>query len=169
MSPLETIIGTRAISPGRFLPSLTPSSNCCQRRLPVCVPWWGLPMTTRAAKAWESVQPVSIDVGIMEKAQHVAIVPASMGWSDVGSWSAIGELSEKDAEGNVILGGATLVALDGSRHLVSASKKLIATIGMQDLVVVETDDALLIMPRARAQDVSKLVKHLRALGLDRYV
>lgn len=114
---------------------------------------------------WEQIEPVTIDVGIMEHARHVAVVPAEMGWSDVGSWAAIYEVLAKDANGNVTAGAGEHLALDTRNTLVhAAGGRLIATIGIENLVIVDTGDALLVMDRARAQEVGALVERLRAEG-----
>jgi mannose-1-phosphate guanylyltransferase len=117
---------------------------------------------------WDQITPETIDVGIMEKARQVAVVPCDMGWSDVGSWAAIYDISPQDDQGNVLLGGGAKVMLDSANTLVH-SKRLVVGIGLNDLVIVETDDALLIMPRERSQEVSDAVKRLRADKLDRYL
>lgn len=110
---------------------------------------------------------VSIDHGVMEKAAGLTVVPGSFGWNDVGSWESAWELGEKDASGNAIDAGATVI--DGKGNLVRVlgggqGKKVIALVGVEDLVVVDTDDALLVLPRARAQDVRLIVDALKAAG-----
>ncbi len=121
----------------------------------------------RIQGVWEQIQPVTIDVGIMEQARHVAVVPAEMGWSDVGSWAAIYDVLAKDAQGNIAAGVGEHVAIGTSNTLVHGqSGRLIATIGVEGLVIVDTGDALLVMDRARAQEVGALVERLRAEGRD---
>ncbi len=122
-----------------------------------------------AASAWNSIKPVAIDVGIMEKADHVAVIPCEMGWNDVGSWASLYELAEYDEQGNVLLGDSVHVSLDTHNTLVSSSKRLVATAGLEDYIIVDTEDALLILPRERAQDVSSLVKQIRAKGLEEHL
>ena len=85
-----------------------------------------------------------------------------MGWSDVGSWSALWEISERDRDGNVLTGDA--VVLDAHNCYVRGDGNLVAAIGVEDLVVVETDDAVLVAPRDRAQDVKKIVHSLEKAG-----
>jgi mannose-1-phosphate guanylyltransferase len=112
---------------------------------------------------WEQIRPVSIDVGIMEHAARVAVVPADMGWSDVGTWAAIYDVLDKDGEGNVHVGVAERLDIGSRNTLVhSAVNRVIATVGVEDLVIVDTGDALLILKRDHAQDVGKLVDRLRA-------
>jgi mannose-1-phosphate guanylyltransferase len=117
---------------------------------------------------------VSIDVGIMEKLGGAAgaagageergllVVPGDFGWSDVGSWQAAWELADKTAEDNTK--APALVAVDAHRnHVVATSrKKVVALLGVEGLAVVETEDALLVMPLDRAQDVRAIVDALKA-------
>ena len=105
---------------------------------------------------------VSIDVGIMEQAQDVWVVPADIGWSDVGSWRALSDLLEADAQGNVVIGEQR--GIDTAGCFIHSPGKLVATIGLNDLVVIETDDVLLICPKERDQDVRKLVELLEREG-----
>jgi mannose-1-phosphate guanylyltransferase len=105
---------------------------------------------------------ISIDVGVMEQAQNVWVVPADIGWSDVGSWRALGELLPADAQGNVVVGEQR--GIDTSGCLIHSPNKLVATIGLSNLVVIETDDVLLICPKERDQDVRKLVELLEREG-----
>ncbi len=117
------------------------------------------------ARLFPSFDAVSIDVGVMEKLAPLAVVRASFGWSDVGSWQTAWELAPHDAQENASPDGAILV--DSRRNIVAnwssspASGKVIALVGVEDLVVVETDDALLVMPRARSQEVRKVVEELQ--------
>ena len=108
---------------------------------------------------------VSIDKGVMEKAAGLAVVPGEFGWNDVGSWQSAWELGTPDAAGNALSAGA--LAIDAKNNLVRAlgkGKKVIALVGVNDLVVVETDDAILVIPRDRAQDVRLVVEALKASG-----
>lgn len=115
-------------------------------------------------RIWEQVQPITIDVGIMEKAREVAIVPCEMGWSDVGSWEAIYDLSAHDAAGNALLGEGRPIALETRGTLIYAQGRVVATIGLQDIIIIETRDAVLVLPRSRAQEVGSLVNLLRSRG-----
>jgi mannose-1-phosphate guanylyltransferase len=123
------------------------------------------PLELQAQAVWSQIRPVSIDVGIMEHAERVAVVPADMGWSDVGSWAAIYEVSAKDDMGNVRIGGGPQLNVDSRNTLVHATAgRMVATVGVQDLVIVDTGDALLVLARDRAQDVARIVEQLRAEG-----
>ena len=120
-------------------------------------------------KIYPQLENISVDYAILEKAAHgqdptstaparVSVIPADVGWSDIGSWSAVYELQAKRAGENIFAGpGQTL---DAEGNLLWSPNKFIVAIGVSNLVVVETPDALLICPRDRAQDVSKIVKSL---------
>ncbi|KYF60857.1 mannose-6-phosphate isomerase, partial [Sorangium cellulosum] len=119
---------------------------------------------------------VSVDHGVMEHVAGLAVVPGDFGWSDVGSWQSAWELAEKDERGNSAPAGSVLVDAQGN-HVVDLrarsggapdDRRVIALVGVEDLVVVETDDALLIVPRDRAQDVKRVVDELKARGQDRH-
>ncbi len=121
------------------------------------------------ARAVEAVYPslpnVSVDVGVMEKVGGVAVVPVDCGWSDVGSWQASWELGARDAHDNVVRADAVLADAAGN-VVVAPAGKVVALVGVRDLVVVDTPDALLVVPRERAQDVKKAVDALAAAKRD---
>jgi mannose-1-phosphate guanylyltransferase len=121
-----------------------------------------------ASEAYAALVSISIDHAVMERAARVVTVPAAVGWDDVGSWAALPALRGADGDGNttsgpaVILGGTGNVAIgDGGT--------LIAMVGVSDLVVVQSGDAILVLPRSEAQDVRKVVEALSARGLARYL
>jgi mannose-1-phosphate guanylyltransferase len=105
------------------------------------------------------IQKVSIDVGIMEKFHPLATVPCDPGWNDVGDWDTLASLMSGDDDGNVAI-GTTHLAIETKRTLVHGQNRLVTTIGVEDLIIVDTPDAILVMPRSRAQDVKKLVERL---------
>lgn len=111
----------------------------------------------------------SIDFGVMEKADNVVVVPADFGWSDVGSWSALPEVMEPDQAGNVAISVRQELALDAADCLVYGGGKLTALIGVKELIVVDTPDALLVCHRDRAQDVKRIVEELEKRGLAEYL
>ncbi|MFU8807262.1 MAG: mannose-1-phosphate guanylyltransferase, partial [Bradymonadaceae bacterium] len=112
------------------------------------------------------LEKVSIDYGIMENAPDVAVIPASIGWSDVGHWAAVDEVRPTDGAHNVIEANAVLHEVKNSVVYSEGSKRIIAMAGVKDLIVVDTPDALLIIPRHRAQDVRTLVDLLSTHGHD---
>jgi mannose-1-phosphate guanylyltransferase len=105
---------------------------------------------------------ISLDYAVMEKAEDIAVVPASIGWSDLGSFAALPEVREADAQGNVFSGD--VIALDTARSIVVGNRKLIALVGLSDVVVVDAGDAILVCHRDRAQDVRKVTEVLQARG-----
>ena len=109
--------------------------------------------------AFSSAPDISIDYAVMEKTDRAAVVPASIGWSDVGSWSALWEVAEHDASGNATHGPVEL--LDAKNSYVRSEGILTAVVGLEDVVVVVTDDAVLAMHRDRAQDVKTLLSQLK--------
>jgi mannose-1-phosphate guanylyltransferase len=122
---------------------------------------------TALAEVFPKMPSISIDHGVMEKADHLAVVPGSFGWNDVGSWEVAWELAARDEKGNALPAGT--VAVDATNNLVvdltqAAARKRFALLGVRDLVVVETDDAVLVMPRERAQDVRAVVDALKERG-----
>lgn len=113
-------------------------------------------------RIYETLPSVSIDHGIMEMARNVAVVPCEIGWSDVGSWDALEGVLEPDGQGNIVTRNVYL--MDGSGNIVVSDHRLIATLGVDNLVIVDTPDALLVCPKDRAQDVRSLVNELRTQG-----
>jgi mannose-1-phosphate guanylyltransferase len=118
-------------------------------------------------RAWSSIRGVSIDVGVMEKANDVVVIPADIGWSDVGCWSSVPSLTECDADGNVIQGES--VVLDCEDTYVRSSGRLVAALGLRGMVVIDTGDAVLVCPKDRAQDVKKVVEQLKREGKEEYL
>lgn len=110
-------------------------------------------------RAYRRIHPISIDYGVMEKADKVYVVHCEFGWSDVGSWDEALRLARSDADGNVIQGEA--VTVDTVRSFISTDGKMIATVGVEDLIVIDTPDALLICKRGQSQRVQAVVDYLR--------
>lgn len=102
----------------------------------------------------------SVDYAVMERTDKTVVVPMDAGWSDVGSWSALWEVSEKDSSGNVIHGDAITEDTEGC--YIYAPNKLVASVGVKDIVVVETKDAVLVAHKDNVQQVKKIVEHLKA-------
>jgi mannose-1-phosphate guanylyltransferase len=125
---------------------------------------WGTPEGERClAEIWPSVPEVTIDHGIMERAEDVAVVPAEFGWADLGDWHGLAELLADDAEDSVVLGCEHL-GIDTRATLIYGGRRLVVTLGVEDLVVVDTDDVLLVAHRSRAQAVREVVRRLEELG-----
>lgn len=120
---------------------------------------------TTVREVFPTLESISIDHGVMEKAKGLAVVPGDFGWNDVGSWQSAWELADKDEKGNAV--GPDDLAIEAENNLIrslGARKKPIALVGVNDLVVVETDDAILVIPRERAQDVRLVVDALKKAG-----
>lgn len=109
---------------------------------------------------FEACPSQSIDYAVMEKTDRAAVVPADFGWSDVGSWSALWEIADKDENGNVAVGDVLLH--DTRNSYVRSEAGLVATVGVDDVVLVATDDAILLSHRDKVQDVKTVVERLRA-------
>ena len=109
-------------------------------------------------RVWPQVAKQMIDYGVMEGAKDVAIIPVDIGWSDVGSWSSLFDLLPADEDGNTIVGPH--VGIDTRDTLVFGRDRLVATIGLEGLVIVDTEDALLICTKEREQQVRAIVKEL---------
>ncbi len=118
-------------------------------------------------QAFQKSPPISIDYGVMERADKVYVVPGSFGWSDIGDWRVVYDLSEKDDHGNALHNH--VIMHDSSRCLVQANGRLVVLVGIHDTVVVDTDDALLICHRDSTQQVKNVVDYLHAHQLDEYV
>ncbi|MHB0985133.1 MAG: mannose-1-phosphate guanylyltransferase/mannose-6-phosphate isomerase [Sulfuricella sp.] len=118
-------------------------------------------MTEIDPETFSSVAEDSIDYALMEKSEAVAVVPGRFGWSDIGSWNAIGELVASDESGNRVIGEAVLV--DVSDSFIQSDGRMVAAIGLDNLLIVDTPDALLVADRSRAQDVKKVVQQLKLM------
>jgi mannose-1-phosphate guanylyltransferase len=120
-----------------------------------------------AARAYSRLPKDAIDYTVMERSRRLLLVPARFGWADVGAWPELAGLRRADREGNVTE-GATLL-LDSRENLVLADGKLVAAVGVEDLVIVEGERAILICPRSRAQEVKRVVEELSRRGLTEYL
>ena len=114
------------------------------------------------AAEFRAAPSLSIDYAVMERTDRAAVVPAEIGWSDVGSWDALWTIAARDEAGNALQGPVTVV--DSRDCLIRSDGIRTAVLGCKDIVVVTTEDAVLVMPRARAQDVKKVVERLKAEG-----
>lgn len=120
-------------------------------------------------KVYKKLASISIDYGVMEKADNVFMLPGDFGWSDVGSWDALWGISAKDNQGNALTGGGSAIFTDTEGTLVYSPKKLVALVGVKDLIIVETKDALLICKKGRSQDIKKMVDTLEAAKKKKYL
>jgi mannose-1-phosphate guanylyltransferase len=144
-----------------YMPELTrvlEEVNCC----------WGQPeQWTMLEELWPKIKPETIDYGIMEHASRVVVIPATgLQWSDVGSWDSLFEVLEHDQQGNIIMGGSQVVGLETRQTLVyvEEGRRLIVTIGVENLVLVDTGDVLLVCHKDHAQGVRQVVDRLKLQG-----
>lgn len=118
-------------------------------------------------RIWPQIARQTIDYGVMERARDVAVIPVDIGWSDIGSWATLLDLLPADEHGNVLTGEVELI--DVHHSLIYSPKRLIAAIGMENMIIVDAGDALLICPKERAQEVRNIVERLQCQGKDRYI
>ena len=122
-------------------------------------------------KVWSGLDKVSVDYGIMERAEKVAVIPAKgLGWSDVGSWNALYDVLEKDTDGN-ILNSKESIVIDTKNSMIHQNHgedRLIVAIGVEDLVIVDTGDVLLVCDKEQAQDVRQVVDLLKEQENNKY-
>jgi len=116
---------------------------------------------------YPQIKGISVDYGIMEKADNIAVIPADIEWDDLGSWSAMQRIFDRDSSGNSYLG--KYVGIDTKDCVIYSPQKLVATIGIKNLIIVESNRALLICPVERAQEVKALIEELESEGLDDYL
>ncbi len=118
-------------------------------------------------EVYSCIENISIDYGIMEKIKDVVVIPCDPGWSDVGSWNSLPDVLPCNEHGNVITGKH--IGIDTTGSIIHAPHKLIATIGIKDMIIIETEDALLICPRERGEDVKRLVESIKEKKMDEYL
>lgn len=112
-------------------------------------------------KVYEQAESVQIDIAVSEKAQNLVVIPGDFGWSDIGDWKVMYDNGKKDNRGNVVSDEGSFVGVDTYGSLIETNGRLVAVIGLRDVVVVDTDDALLICEKSRSQDVKKIVEQLK--------
>jgi mannose-1-phosphate guanylyltransferase len=123
---------------------------------------WEQPQGERVLmETWPTLPNITIDNGVMELAEKVAVVPAELGWSDVGDWNGLGELIEQDGLGNSVKGD--LLRIDTTNSVIwSETGRMVAMLGLDNIIVVDTADALMVIDRRKAQDVKQVVEQLKA-------
>ena len=114
--------------------------------------------------AYRIIRSISIDYGVMEKTKEVYVIKGNFGWSDVGSWDEVYRISGKDEHGNSITGKAIL--MDTKNTVVYSADKFVATVGVDGLIIITTDDAVLVCKQGRSQDVKEIVDYLRRKQLN---
>ncbi len=127
----------------------------------------GMTFQKSLEKNFEAMPSISIDYGVLEKSDEVSLIPCDIGWNDVGSWQAVHEISNKDENGNALQGN--VIAVDCKNTLIRAEKRLVAAIGVEDLCVIETADAVLISKSDQTQRVREVVDALQEKGATEHV
>jgi mannose-1-phosphate guanylyltransferase/mannose-6-phosphate isomerase len=141
----------------KFVPSLYKTLlSIAPSAIPACPAGRGHPQWS---EHYATLEPISIDYAIMERSHDILMVPAKFRWSDLGSWAALDEVIEKDKTGNILRGNT--INIGSQNSTVFAGDRLVATIGLKDMVVVDTPDATLVTPKERVQEVRKIVETLK--------
>lgn len=114
-------------------------------------------------EVYKDAESIAIDYAVSEKASNLVLIPGDFGWSDVGDWKVVYDLGKKDAAGNVMAGGETqhVLAVDSKGNLIHTAGRLIAMVGLENMVVVDTGEIVMICPKERSQEVKKLVEELK--------
>lgn len=113
-------------------------------------------------KVYKEAENIQIDVAVSEKAKNLVVVPGDFGWNDVGDWKVIYDTQEKDENGNVVVTDGDFIEVDTKNSLIESNGRLVVTVGLEDIIVVDTPDALLICHKSKTQDVKKVVEKLKA-------
>ncbi len=123
-------------------------------------------------KIYDKAEAISVDYAISEKANNLVLIPGDFGWDDVGDWKVVYDLEKKDLAGNVVIGDdATrkILTINSQNNLINADGKLVAILGVNDMIVIDTDEILMIIPKSQSQDVKKLVERLKEEGKKEYL
>ena len=129
---------------------------------------WGTDEAERVLEAEYAAMPgISIDYAVMEKAEHIYTIPGSFGWNDVGSWQALDVIQSGNEFGNVVSGNA--VTVDTRCCIIQGSERLIATVGLENIVIVDTPDALLVCNKSDTAGIKKILENLRICNRDEYL
>ncbi|HWP81924.1 MAG TPA: mannose-1-phosphate guanylyltransferase [Bacteroidota bacterium] len=118
-------------------------------------------------KSYGLIRSISIDYGVMEKANDVFVIKGDFGWSDVGSWDEVVRLSTRDDDGNTLKG--KVIIKDAVRNYIDAGNRLVAAVGVEDLIIVATEDAILVCKKGKSQDVKEIVDYVRRKQMNEYL
>lgn len=118
-------------------------------------------------KEYRNFTSISIDYGIMEKSKNIYTIPGAFGWDDVGSWLAIERIKKSNEHGNIVRGN--VITIDSRNCIIEGSTKLIATVGINDLIIVDSDDAILICAKDSAGDIKKVLENLKICNRNEYI
>jgi mannose-1-phosphate guanylyltransferase len=121
---------------------------------------------------YDKAESISIDYAVSEKADNLVLIPGDFGWDDVGDWEVVYNLEKRDSNGNVILQKDTsknIIAIDSRNNLIHANGRLVSLVGVNDMVVIDTDEILMIIPKSRSQEVKKIVNRLKKENKQEYL
>ncbi|MFZ5376970.1 MAG: mannose-1-phosphate guanylyltransferase [Patescibacteria group bacterium] len=121
---------------------------------------------------YAKAESISIDYAISEKVDNLTLIPGDFGWNDVGDWKVVYDLSKKDLAGNVVMGDhlhAHVLTIGSHNNLIHSNGRLVSLIGVSDMIIVDTDEIVMIAPKSRSQDVKKLVERLKEEGKEEYL
>lgn len=124
---------------------------------------------TNNIKDFDKVESISVDYGIMEKADNIYVIPGDFGWDDVGSWLALERINKKDNKNNVLLNKDCILIDSENVTIKGTDKKLIATVGMKDVVIVETDDVIAVLSKEKVSDIKSVIQKLKEEKKDKYL
>jgi mannose-1-phosphate guanylyltransferase len=120
-------------------------------------------------QVYPQLEPISIDYGVMEKSRHIAVIPVDFGWNDIGSWESVWQLRKTKESDNIIISGKVVTSEAEGNLFYSFEDKIIVALGIKDLVIINTKDALLVCPRNQSQKVKKMVEELKKQALEKYL
>lgn len=118
-------------------------------------------------EVYEAFPKISVDYAILEHAENIHVIPSAIGWSDLGSWSALHEIMDADEDGNTVVGSH--VGIDTHNCLIHSRDRLIATIGLDNMIIVDGGDVILVLPNGRSQDIKVLLEELKKQGKEKYL
>lgn len=118
-------------------------------------------------EVYEAFPSISVDYAILEHASSIHVIPASIGWNDLGSWASLHEIMDKDENGNAVIGNH--VSVDTHNCLIHSKDRMVATVGLDNMIVVDTGDVVLILPAGRSQDIKALLDELKKQGQGKYL
>ncbi len=145
----------------RFLPRIYDRLTVWEEKI-------GTPEEKEVLKSiYPTVPNISVDYGIMERSDDIYVIPADVGWNDVGSWDSLGRIFPPDENGNIVR--AKNMSIDTKNSVLFSEKSLVATIGVKDMIIVDCPDALLVCPKSEAQRVKELVEKLRIKNMEEYL
>ena len=154
-------VGSMLQEMGQYCPQVLAATRVCIEQS-LSAEGEGFALLELDPETFGNVPDDSIDYAVMEKSKQVAVVPCDIGWSDIGTWTALGDLTEPDANGNRIQGDALLY---GTRNCtIQSNDRLVGTVGVKNLIIIDTPDAVLIADKSNAQDVKHIYAELKAKG-----